>query len=259
MSRARWVARELGPALAGIAALIVVWAVVAVVVDSSSLPSPLEVWRAFLDGLRAGTIQEAAAKTLIRLAFSFAVAIAVGTAIGVGLALNEFARRSVRPLIVALQIAPPIAWLPLAVVWFGLSERAVVFVAFVGAFPSVTLGTMSAFRQVPPLLRRAGMTLGAQGWELYRSVIFPAALPGYVAGLQQAWGFAWKSLMAGELIVTGVRATGLGHLLAENQNDVPALLAAVAVIVVIGTAVDYLVFNQLDRRIRTRRGLLTQE
>lgn len=259
MSRARWVARELGPALAGIAALVVVWAVVAVVVDSSSLPSPLEVWRAFLDGLRAGTIQEAAAKTLIRLAFSFAVAIAVGTAIGVGLALNEFARRSVRPLIVALQIAPPIAWLPLAVVWFGLSERAVVFVAFVGAFPSVTLGTMSAFRQVPPLLRRAGMTLGAQGWELYRSVIFPAALPGYVAGLQQAWGFAWKSLMAGELIVTGVRATGLGHLLAENQNDVPALLAAVAVIVVIGTAVDYLVFNQLDRRIRTRRGLLTQE
>ncbi len=91
-------------------------------------------------------------------------------------------------------------------------------------------------------------------------MIFPAALPGYVAGLQQAWGFAWKSLMAGELIVTGVRATGLGHLLAENQSqaDVPALLAAVAVIVAIGTAVDYLVFNQLDRRIRARRGLLVE-
>ena len=259
MSRARWVARELGPAIAGIAGLLVIWAVVAAVVDSSSLPSPLAVWRTFLDALRAGTIQEAAAKTLIRLAFSFVVAIALGTAIGFGLALNEFARRSVRPLIVALQIAPPIAWLPLAVVWFGLSERAVVFVAIVGAFPSVTLGTMSAFRQVPPLWKRAGMTLGAQGWQLYRSVIFPAALPGYVAGLQQAWGFAWKSLMAGELIVTGVRATGLGQLLERNTHDVPALLAVVAVIVAIGTAVDYLVFNQLDRRIRARRGLLTQE
>jgi NitT/TauT family transport system permease protein len=259
MSRARWVARELGPALAGIVGLLVLWALVAAVVDSSSLPSPLAVWRAFLDGLRAGTIQEAAAKTLIRLAFSFVVAIALGTAIGFGLALNEFARRSIRPLIVALQIAPPIAWLPLAVVWFGLSERAVVFVAIVGAFPSVTLGTVSAFRQVPPLWRRAGMTLGAQGWQLYRSVIFPAALPGYVAGLQQAWGFAWKSLMAGELIVKGVQATGLGQLLAQNQEDVPALLAAVAVIVVIGTAVDYLVFNQLDHRIRARRGLLVQE
>jgi NitT/TauT family transport system permease protein len=259
MSRARWVGRELGPILAGVAGLIVVWAVASAIVDSSSLPSPLEVWRAFLDGLGDGSLAEAAAKTLIRLAFSFAVAIAVGTAIGIGLALNEFARRSIRPLIVALQIAPPIAWLPLAVIWFGLSERAVVFVAFVGAFPSVTLGTMSAMRQVSPLLRRAGMTLGARGWALYRSVIFPAALPGYVAGLQQAWGFAWKSLMAGELIVTGVRATGLGHLLAESQSDVPALLAAVAVIVVIGTAVDYLVFNLLDRRIRARRGLLIQE
>jgi NitT/TauT family transport system permease protein len=258
MSRARWVARELGPILTGIVGLLVVWAIVAAVVDSSSLPSPLAVWRAFLDGLRAGTIQEAAAKTLIRLAFSFAVAIALGTAIGFGIALNEFARRSIRPLIVALQIAPPIAWLPLAVVWFGFSERAVVFVAIVGAFPSVTLATMSAFRQVPPLLRRAGLTLGAQGWQLYRSVIFPAALPGYVAGLQQAWGFAWKSLMAGELIVTGVQATGLGQLLALNQHDVPALLAAVAVIVAIGTAVDYLLFNQLDRRIRARRGLISE-
>jgi NitT/TauT family transport system permease protein len=123
----------------------------------------------------------------------------------------------------------------------------------------VTLATMSAFRQVPPLLTRAGMTLGARGWELYRSVIFPAALPGYVAGLQQAWGFAWKSLMAGELIVTGVQATGLGRLLALDQRDVPALLAAVGVIVAIGTAVDYLVFNQLDRHVRARRGLLVQD
>jgi NitT/TauT family transport system permease protein len=259
MSRARWVGREFGPLLAGIGGLLLAWALLAAVVDSSSLPSPLAVWRAFVDGMRDATIPEAAAKTLIRLAFSFAVAIALGTAIGFGMALNEFARRSVRPLIVALQIAPPIAWLPLAVVWFGLSERAVVFVAIVGAFPSVTLATMSAFRHVPPLLRRAGLTLGARGWQLYRSVIFPAALPGYVAGLQQAWGFAWKSLMAGELIVSGVQATGLGQLLAQNQQDVPALLAAVAVIVAIGTAVDYLLFNQLDRRIRTRRGLLPQE
>jgi NitT/TauT family transport system permease protein len=259
MSRARWVGRELGPVLAGIGGLLVVWATVAVIVDSPSLPSPLEVWRAFLDGIRDGSIPEAAAKTLIRLTFSFAVAIVIGTAIGFGMALNEFARRSIRPVIVALQIAPPIAWLPLAVVWFGFSERAVVFVAIVGAFPSVTLGTMSAFRQVPPLLTRAGMTLGARGWELYRSVIFPAALPGYVAGLQQAWGFAWKSLMAGELIVTGVQATGLGQLLALNQQHVPALLAAVAVIVAIGTAVDYLVFNRLDRHVRARRGLVVQD
>jgi NitT/TauT family transport system permease protein len=252
----RRLARELGPPVAGIGGLILVWAIVAAFTDSDVLPSPAEVWAAFTDGVSDGTIPEAALKTLIRLAFSFLMAIVIGTALGAGLALNELARRSVRPLVVALQIAPSIAWLPLAVVWFGATERAVVFVTIVGAFPSVTLATIAAFRQVPPLLTRAGRTLGAEGWQLYRSVIFPAALPAFIAGLQQAWGFAWKALMAAELLLTAAQATGLGHLLAQEQLDVPAVLATLAVIVLIGVAVDYLVFTLLDRRIRGRRGLL---
>ena len=254
----RRLARKLGPPLAGVAGLLVVWAIVAAFVASNTVPSPSEVWSAFTRGVSDGTIQEAAAKTLIRLAFSFVVSILIGTALGFGLALNEFARRSIRPLVVALQITPYIAWLPLAVVWFGLTERAVVFVAIVGAFPSVTLATISSFGQVPPILRRAGRTLGAEGWHLYREVIFPAALPGYVAGLQQAWGFAWKALMAGELITAGIRATGLGQLLQRSQNDVPMLIATVAVIVVIGVAVEYFVFGTVDRRIRRRRGLIVE-
>jgi NitT/TauT family transport system permease protein len=252
------VAREVGPPLAGVAGLLVVWAIVAAFVASSTVPSPSEVWHAFTRGMSDGTIQEAAAKTLIRLAFSFVVSILIGTALGFGLALNEFARRSIRPLVVALQITPYIAWLPLAVVWFGLTERAVVFVAIVGAFPSVTLATISSFGQVPPILKRAGRTLGAEGWQLYREVIFPAALPGYVAGLQQAWGFAWKALMAGELITAGIRATGLGQLLQRSQGDVPMLIATVAVIVVIGVAVEYFVFGTVDRRIRRKRGLIVE-
>jgi NitT/TauT family transport system permease protein len=256
MSRARWVRRELGPIVAGLTGLIAVWALVAALASPDTVPSPVAVWRAFVHGVSDGTITTAAFKTLIRLAFSFVVAIAIGTAIGFGLALNEFARRSIRPLIVALQIVPPIAWFPLAIHWFGFSERAVVFVAVAGAFPSVTLATISSFRQVSPLLVRAGRTIGADGWELYRGVIFPAALPGYVAGLQQAWGFAWKALLAGELLTGAARAAGLGQLLANSQNDVPELLAALAVVVLIGVAVDYLVFGQLDRSVRRRRGLL---
>jgi len=247
-----------GPPLAGIVGLIVVWWIAAELTSSASLPTPAVVWSAFLRGMSDGTIPEAAVKTLIRLVFSFAMAILIGTLIGVWLALNEFARRSIRPIVVALQITPFIAWLPLAVVWFGATERAVVFVTIVGAFPSMTLATMSSMRQVPPLLKRAGRTLGAEGWPLYRHVIFPAALPGYIAGLQQAWGFAWKALMAAELIVTAAGAVGLGQLLARSQDDVPALLAALGVIVVIGVLVDYLVFNRLDRRVRRRRGLLIE-
>lgn len=258
MSRARWAAREFGPPLAGIAGAILVWALVAAATDTSSIPSPATVWSAFLTGLRDGSIPEAALKTLLRLAFSFATAVVVGVALGLGLALNEFARRAIRPLVVALQITPFVAWVPLAVVWFGATERAVVFVAIVGAFPAMTLATIQAIRQVPPLYQRAGKTLGAGGWALYRDVIFPAATPGVMAGLQQAWGFAWKALMAGELIVAAAGAAGLGHLLGQESGDVPALLAALAVILVIGVAVDYLLFGQLDRRIRRRRGLLVE-
>ncbi len=256
MSRARWVRKELGPIATGVAGLLVLWALLAAATTSDSLPSPLVVGNALGSGIADGTIPEAALKTLVRLVFSFVVAIAIGTALGFALALNEFARRSIRPLVVALQIVPPIAWFPLAIVWFGLTERSVVFVAIVGAFPSVTLATISSFKQVSPLLVRAGKTLGAQGWELYRGVMFPAALPGYVAGLQQAWGFAWKALLAGELITGAAKAAGLGHLLARSQSDVPALLAALAVVVLIGVAVDYLVFGQMDRAVRRRRGLL---
>jgi NitT/TauT family transport system permease protein len=251
----RWVVREIGPPLLGLAGLLAVWGIVAGLSSSTAVPSPLDAWRALRRGIADGTIPQAASRTLLRLAFSFVVAIVVGTMLGFGLALHELSRRSIRPLVVALQIVPPIAVLPIAIVWFGLTERAVVAVAIVGSFPSVTLATISAFKQVPPLLVRAGQTMGARGWELYRSVIFPAALPGYVSGFQQAWGFAWKALLAGELIVGAGRATGLGQLLAASQQDTPTLVAALSVIVLVGVAVDYLVFGQLDRRIRRRRGL----
>ena len=250
----RWTS-ELGPPLLGIAVLIGVWAVVAAATDTTSLPGPAEVWTALREGITDGVFVEATVKTLIRLAFSFAAALVIGTALGLILSASELARRSVRPLVVALQITPFVAWVPLAVIWFGVTERAVVFVAIAGAFPAVTLATLQAIRQVPPLYVRAGRTLGANGWDLQRSVVFPAALPGYMSGVQQAWGFAWKALMAGELIVQASGASGLGHLL-DRSNGVASILAIVAVIAVIGVAVEYLIVGAIDRRIRARRGLL---
>ena len=250
----RW-ASELGPPLLGITVLVVVWAVVAAATETSSIPGPAEVWTSLRDGFTDGVLVEATIKTLIRLAFSFAAALVIGTALGLLLASFELARRSIRPLVVALQIAPFVAWVPLAVIWFGVTERAVVFVAIAGAFPAVTLATLQAIRQVPPLYVRAGRTLGATGWDLQRSVVFPAALPGYMLGVQQAWGFAWKALMAGELIVRASGASGLGHLL-DRSSDVASILAVVAVIAVIGVAVDSFIVGAIDRRIRAKRGLL---
>ena len=250
----RWV-RELWPPLLGVTGLIAVWAALAALADTPSVPSPAATWSALVDGVSDGDLVEATVKTLIRLAFSFVVALVVGTALGLLLSGAELARRSIRPLVVALQITPFVAWVPLAVIWFGVTERAVVFVAIAGSFPAVTLATLQGIRQVPPLYVRAGRTLGASGWDLQRSVVFPAALPAYMVGVQQAWGFAWKALMAGELIVQASGASGLGHLL-DRSTDVASLLAVVAVIAVIGVAVDYLIVGAIDRRIRARRGLL---
>jgi NitT/TauT family transport system permease protein len=253
----RW-ASETGPPLLGIVVLVIVWAIVAAATDTTSIPSPSDVWTALRDGFADGVLIEATVKSLIRLAFSFAAALVIGTALGLILSAFELVRRSVRPLVVALQITPFVAFVPLAVIWFGVTERAVVFVAIVGAFPAVTLATLQAIRQVPPLYLRAGRTLGAIGWDLQRSVVFPAALPGYMSGVQQAWGFAWKALMAGELIVPASGASGLGHLLDSSSDDVASILAVVAVIAVIGVAVEYLIVGAIDRRIRSRRGLLIE-
>jgi NitT/TauT family transport system permease protein len=250
----RW-ADELGPPLLGIAALFIVWGVAAALTHTSSIPGPGQTWDALRRGFADGTIPEATMKSLIRLAFSFAAALVIGTALGLILSAFELARRSIRPLVVALQITPFVAWVPLAVIWFGDTERAVVFVAIAGSFPAVTLATLQGIRQVPPLYIRAGRMLGATGWDLQRSVVFPAALPGYMVGVQQAWGFAWKALMAGELIVRATGASGLGHLL-DRSNDVASILAIVAVIAVIGVAVEYLIVGAIDRRIRAKRGLL---
>jgi NitT/TauT family transport system permease protein len=250
----RW-ANELGPPLLGIAVLVVVWAIVAAATETSSIPGPVAVWTSLREGVADGTIAEATAKTLIRLAFSFVAALVIGTALGLLMAAFDLGRRSIRPLVVALQITPFIAWVPLAIVWFGVTERAVVFVAIAGSFPAVALATLQGIRQVPPLYVRAGRTLGATGWELQRSIVFPAAFPAYMVGMQQAWGFAWKALMAGELIVPASGANGLGHLL-DRSPDVASILAVVVVIAVIGVAVEYLIVGTIDRRIRSKRGLL---
>jgi NitT/TauT family transport system permease protein len=242
--------------LAVLAAVLLVWWVLTAsgAVPARDLPSPATVWTTLWHRITDGTIPVAASRSLIRLVFGIAVAAVFGTLIGVGMAASRAFQRTVGALVVGLQALPPIAWLPLAALWLGFSERAVVFVVIVGAFPAIALATAASIRQVSPVLVRAGRTLGAEGWELYRHVVVPAAIPGYVEGLRQGWVFAWRSLLAAELIIQGGK--GLGHSLTEAGNafDAPTILSLMVVIVVIGILIDA-AFAALDRRVRSRRGL----
>lgn len=159
-------------------------------------------------------------------------------------------------MITGLQTMPSIAWFPLAILLFQLSQSAILFVVVLRAAPSVANGIIAGVDHVPPLLVRAGRVVGARGTSLYRHVVLPAALPSVVAGLKQGWAFALRSLMAGELLVIVANKPSIGARLqfARELSDAPALMAYMTVILTIGVIVDTAV-AAADRALRTRRGL----
>jgi NitT/TauT family transport system permease protein len=221
------------------------------------LPGPIPVLRKLGEDLASGAIPQAFATTMGRALTGYALALLIGLAVGLAVAAVPPLRVAIGSLITGLQTMPSIAWFPLAIMLFGLQESAILFVVVIGAAPSIANGLLSGVDHVPPLLRRAGTVLGARGLALYRHVVLPAALPGLVAGLKQGWAFAWRSLMAGELLVIIAARPSLGTQLhfARELMNARALLASMLVILVIGVVVDGLVFGQLERRIRRNRGL----
>jgi NitT/TauT family transport system permease protein len=245
------------PRLALVAGILLVWWAVTAsgLIPPDKLPSPGDVWSAFTSNLTGPDgLLVAVRGSLIRLAFALSVAVVVGTLIGFAMAASVVVQRSIGTLMTALQALPSIAWLPLAIVWFGPTERAVMFVVFIGGVPAVAIATAASIRQVPPLFTRAARTMGARGWTLQRTVVLPACVPGYWIGLQQAWAVAWRALLAAEIIRIGA-ARGLGHLLEASAENISLIIAIIAVIAVIGLAID-LLFSVVDRRIRRKRGLL---
>jgi NitT/TauT family transport system permease protein len=246
------------PKLAAVALALAAWQLVVWTGwrPEYALPAPGTTLRQFAADIASGEIPRAAAITLRRAAFGYAVSVVVGTLVGLLVARFRLLRVAVGSLITGLQTMPSIAWFPLAILLFKLSEGAILFVVVLGAAPSIANGLLSGIDQVPPLLRRAGRVLGARGWAAYRHVVFPAAVPSYVSGLKQGWAFAWRSLMAGELLVLfGTQSIGARLQFARELSDAPQLIATMLAILVIGLVVDELLFGVVERRVRRRRGL----
>jgi NitT/TauT family transport system permease protein len=222
------------------------------------LPGPGPVFRRLWDDLANGVLPKAVATTLSRAFIGYAVAAVIGVALGAAVSQVRVLRVAIGSLITGLQTMPSIAWFPLAILLFQASETAILFVIVLGAAPAVANGLISGIDHIPPLLLRAGRMMGARGIDKYRHVVFPAALPAFVGGLKQAWAFAWRSLMAGELIVIIATRPSLGARLqiARDFLDAEGLLAAMVVILVIGIAVDSLFFGRVERAIRRRWGLV---
>ncbi len=180
------------------------------------------------------------------------------SALGAAVARIPVLRAAIGSMITGLQTMPSVAWYPLALIIFKLSEGAIFFVIVIGAAPSIANGLISGIDNINPVLLRAGKVLGAKRFDSFRWVILPAALPSFVGGLKQGWAFAWRSLLAGEIIGGIVGSYSLGQQLKANQEiiDPAGIQAVMIVLFTIGVLMDALVFGVIERKVRKRYGLI---
>ncbi len=249
------------PPIVFVLALLVAWQLYVVIAQPRPdiVPGPVDVFNAMVLAWESGRLQLAVLTSLERGVVGFLIAVIIGTPLGLLLAEVKPLRRAVGPIISGLQVLPSVAWVPAAILWFGLTDATVYFVVLMGAVPSIVNGLIAGVEQVPPQLRRVGTVLGAGRTRLATLVVLPAALPGYVAGLKQGWAFSWRSLMAAEIIAAGGSiGFGLGSMLNQSRElaDIAGVLATVLVILAIGILIELVFFAPLERRMLRRRGLL---
>ena len=230
-------------------ALAKIWSVVL-------LPDPLSVWEYLKSAGGDGTLLQASLVTMRRLLTGYAIGLAVGLPLGLLTARFKFCEDTLGVLALGLQTLPSVCWVPLALLWFGQTEAAMLFVVIMGTLWSVIIATDNGVRNVPPIFARAARTMGSKRLHTWLYVILPASLPFIVSGMKQGWAFAWRSLMAAEIYVTILTGFGLGHLLhyGRELNAMDQVIGVMFVIVVIGLLADKILFSPWERFLHRRWG-----
>lgn len=220
-----------------------------------AIPNPVGVLRCMVLLFSNGTLLTAIFSSLLRVLLGFALSIAIGILLGVLIVHSGFLEQNLKPLILGVQTLPSICWVPFAVLWFGLSESAIIFVVVMGSAFGIAIAVESCVKNVPPIYIRAARTMGVDSFDLYRQVIFPAALPAFVAGLKQGWSFAWRALMSGEVMSASM---GLGYTLMVGRDlaDINQVTTVMFAIILIGVLIDKWIFGVIEKRILTVRGML---
>ncbi len=220
------------------------------------LPSPSEVlaylWRAVCDGTLAGAVFV----TLKRLLFGYFIGLVVGIPVGMLCSRFYFFNDTVGLVALGLQALPSVCWVPLAIMWFGQSESAMLFVVVMGTVWSMILATEHGVKNIPPIYLRAARTMGSKGVHTWIHVIFPASFPGILGGMKQGWAFAWRSLMAAEIYVTILTGFGLGQLLHYGRElfEMSQVIGVMCVVILIGLLVDKALFSPLEAYLRDKWG-----
>lgn len=220
-----------------------------------SVPSPVGVFEKLIALTKGGTLPVAILNSLLRGIAGYAIAVVIGFALG--FLINHFAylQKNLKPVVLGIQTLPSVCWVPFSILWFGLSTQAILFVVVMGAAFSIAISVDNAIKNIPPIYVKAALTMGANKRQLYTKVIWPAALPELVSGLKQGWSFAWRALMAGEVMTTSI---GLGQTLITGRDlaDINQVMLVMLVIVAIGILIDKCIFTKIEKKLLKKRGLL---
>jgi NitT/TauT family transport system permease protein len=221
---------------------------------SYTFPSPIAVIKTLAGLVADNTLGIAVLASMKRIIVGYAISVFIGIVIGLTVVRYKYLDENISALILGMQTLPSICWLPFSILWFGLNESAIIFVIAIGSTFAISIAIESGIKNVNPLFIRAAKTMGASGLKIYWNVIIPASLPSVVSGLKQGWSFAWRALMAGEMLSA---TTGLGQVLMVGRDlaDISQVMAVMVIIIVLGLVVDKLVFGRAEKTIRHRWGL----
>lgn len=236
--------------------IVAIWQIIAMIGiwPSNIFPSPYDVAEDLVYTAMDSSLFYGVALSMWRLSIGLGIAIGGGILLGVFMARVEIVNQTVGSLVLGLQSIPSIAWVPLAILWYGLNDVGIIFVVAIGALFAVTINTYTGVKNIDPHFIEAARNMGAKGTKLVTAVLLPAAFPYMISGFKQGWAFAWRGVIGAELLFAYL---GLGHLLyaARSLTDVSQVIAIMLVIMFVGLLVDVLVFKRLEGKVMSRWGL----
>lgn len=220
-------------------------------------PAPLEVGESLINLVKDNTLIIGIIMSLKRLFLGYGISLVIGVIVGVLIVRFKYLEENMSSLILGLQTLPSVCWIPFSILWFGINESAIFFVVAIGSTFAIAIGTESGIKNVNPLYIKAAKTMGTKGKDLYLNVIIPAAMPTFIGGLKQGWSFAWRALMAGEIMSATI---GLGQILENGRDlgDIEQVMAVMIVIIILGLVFDKLLFGKFERKIRYKWGLINE-
>ncbi len=237
-------------------ALVLAWKLIALskIYPSYLFPGPEEVLKTFVWGFREADFALVIMSSVRRVLVAYLVAVLIGIVSGLAIARYNWLDNTVGASLTALQAIPSVAWVPLALLWFGISEWAVLFIVVLEAFIPAALGARTAAMNIPREIIRAAQCLGAKYADLYFRVIIPAIVPQLVSSLRLSWAFAWRALIAGELFVSGL---GIGQQLELGRSlaDMAQVIAMILIVAVVGYISDNVFFRTIEKQVKQAWGM----